>query len=125
MTKHQSALLKAIERAGGQEALARAINVPQSTISFWLNKAKKGVAAEKVAEVERITLVPRHELRPDLFPISKAATEQSASQHTPFARGEGQQGHFSRFRHLRRDHFKSDEEIEQHIAALREEWAHR
>ncbi|MEI9804689.1 MAG: YdaS family helix-turn-helix protein [Pseudolabrys sp.] len=103
MTKHQSALLKAIERAGGQEALAKAINVPQSTVSFWLNKAKKGVAAEKVADVERITLVPRHELRPDLFPLPVA----TALHDSPPQQHEGKLGHFSRYKHLRRDRFKA------------------
>lgn len=125
MTQHQAALLKAIERAGGQEALAKAINVPQSTISFWLNKAKKGVAGEKVAEVERITLVPRHELRPDLFAPPESTTKAPEPQDAASAPRDRAKGHFSRYRHLRRDHFKSAEEIERHIAALREEWAHR
>jgi len=34
-------------------------------------------------------------------------------------------GHFSRYKHVRRDHFKTGEEIEEHIRALREEWSHR
>lgn len=120
MGKHQSALLKAIERAGGQEALAKALNVPQSTVSFWLNKAKKGVAAEKVAEVERITLVPRYELRPDLYePPSSAKTERSQGKA---ALAPGRPGHFSRFKHLRRNNFATAEDVVAHIRALRDEW---
>lgn len=34
-------------------------------------------------------------------------------------------GHFSQFKHLRRNHFGTAEEIEDHICALREEWSHR
>ncbi len=34
-------------------------------------------------------------------------------------------GHFSRHKHLRRNRFKTAEEIEEHIQALREEWSHR
>ncbi|HEX5778552.1 MAG TPA: hypothetical protein VFY21_06890 [Xanthobacteraceae bacterium] len=34
-------------------------------------------------------------------------------------------GHFTRFKHLRRDHYKSAEEIEEYIRALRDEWSHR
>jgi hypothetical protein len=34
-------------------------------------------------------------------------------------------GHFSRHKSVRRNHFKTAEEIEEHIRALREEWSHR
>ena len=34
-------------------------------------------------------------------------------------------GHFTRFKHLRRSHFASAEEINAHINALRDEWARR
>jgi hypothetical protein len=34
-------------------------------------------------------------------------------------------GHFTRFKHLRRDRYKSAEEIEEYIRALRDEWSHR
>ena len=34
-------------------------------------------------------------------------------------------GHFSRFKHLRRSHFASAEEISEHISALRDEWDRR
>jgi hypothetical protein len=34
-------------------------------------------------------------------------------------------GHFSRFKHLRKNRFKTAEEIEDHIRALRDEWSHR
>jgi hypothetical protein len=34
-------------------------------------------------------------------------------------------GHFSRHKHIRRDRFRTAEEIEDHISALREEWSRR
>ena len=34
-------------------------------------------------------------------------------------------GHFSRFKHLRRSHFASAEEVSAHVSALRDEWDRR
>lgn len=34
-------------------------------------------------------------------------------------------GDFSRFKHLRRSNFRSSDEVEAHVNALRDEWAHR
>jgi hypothetical protein len=34
-------------------------------------------------------------------------------------------GHFSRFKHLRRSHFASAEEVNAHVSALRDEWDRR
>lgn len=65
---YRDALQKAIEAAGGQEILAKHLGVPQSLISYWLNKAKRGVPAERVPAIEDITGIPRHELRPDIYP---------------------------------------------------------
>lgn len=50
----------------------------------------------------------------------EAATEASGDQAGPSGAG-----HFSRHKHVRRNHFKTAEEIEEHIHALREEWSHR
>lgn len=60
-------LENAISTAGGQNALARMIGIPQSSIWKWLHKSKK-VPAEKVLLVEELTGVPRSELRPDIYP---------------------------------------------------------
>lgn len=69
----KSALRTAIEKAGGQGALAKQIGVPQSLVSYWLNKAKTGVAPERVLDVERVTGISRHDLRPDLYPRDTVA----------------------------------------------------
>lgn len=59
------ALKKAIEKAGGQTALARAIGSTQGHVSQWLRRKK--VPADKVLKIERVTGVARAELRPDIF----------------------------------------------------------
>jgi DNA-binding transcriptional regulator YdaS (Cro superfamily) len=50
---------------GGQAALAGAIGRPEETVSYWTN-GKSLVDPELVVEIERITGVSRHDLRPDL-----------------------------------------------------------
>lgn len=63
----------AIRAAGGQAALARALAqrtgkpVRQGHIWAWLHRTYR-VPAEYVLEIERVTGVSRHELRPDLYP---------------------------------------------------------
>ena len=64
ITFMDTALLKAKEVAGGNTGLAEKIGglTPQA-VSQW-----KRVPVERVLDVERITGVPRHELRPDIYP---------------------------------------------------------
>lgn len=51
------------EKAGGPAALAKALGgVSSQAVSQW-----KKVPAERVLDVERITGISRHELRPDVF----------------------------------------------------------
>lgn len=47
----------------------------------------------------------------------KDVTEKPLTTLTP--------AHFSRFRPLRRSRFQTEEELEEHLHALRDEWAHR
>ncbi|HEY4202611.1 MAG TPA: YdaS family helix-turn-helix protein [Devosiaceae bacterium] len=55
---------QAAERAGGLMALASALGIRHQTFYSW-----KRVPAERVLELERITGISRHELRPDLAAI--------------------------------------------------------
>jgi DNA-binding transcriptional regulator YdaS (Cro superfamily) len=64
----QSAIHKAVEAAGGQSALARALGKRQSTVWDWVKRGN--VPAEHVAGIEAATGIPRHVLRPDLWPPS-------------------------------------------------------
>jgi DNA-binding transcriptional regulator YdaS (Cro superfamily) len=59
-----SAIKTAIERAGGMRALARAMDVHYQSIQSWV---KTRVPAERIVDIERVTGVPREELRPDLY----------------------------------------------------------
>lgn len=57
------ALRKAIEAAGAGKALAGRIGVTPQALSQW-----RRVPARRVLDVERASGVPRHVLRPDLYP---------------------------------------------------------
>jgi DNA-binding transcriptional regulator YdaS (Cro superfamily) len=62
-----SSPLKALERAkqsiGGYRTLAATLRITPQAVSQW-----KRVPVTRVLDVERITGVPRHELRPDFYP---------------------------------------------------------
>lgn len=58
---------RAIAAAGSATALAKALGINSQAVSQW-----KRVPAERVLDVERITGVPRHELRADLYPLEAA-----------------------------------------------------
>ncbi|MCT8970617.1 helix-turn-helix domain-containing protein [Microbaculum sp. A6E488] len=53
---------------GGQKPLAAKIGTTQSQVWYWLTRSKKGVSAEFVIPIEEVTGIPRHELRPDIYP---------------------------------------------------------
>jgi DNA-binding transcriptional regulator YdaS (Cro superfamily) len=67
-TKQVVALRRAIEKLGGQSALARACGVKQGHVWHWLNKSRRA-PADYVLTIEAATGggVTRHELRPDIF----------------------------------------------------------
>ena len=65
-----SALRKAVKVAGGQTALARAVDAKQVNIWSWLNRSKR-TPPEYVIPVEKATGIPRHELRPDIYPLDE------------------------------------------------------
>jgi len=62
------ALRRAVEIAGGQAALGRRLGVKQGQVFNWLRFNKRGIPAHHVLAVEKITRVPRYELRPDVYP---------------------------------------------------------
>lgn len=59
----------AIKKAGGMRALGRALGINYQAIQSW-NK----IPAERIVDIERVTGVPREQLRPDLYDHMSAAT---------------------------------------------------
>lgn len=66
-----SAIEKAVEAAGGQQALAAAVGVKYQAVQKWLRAER--VPAERVLSIEEATGVSRHDLRPDIYPLDKAS----------------------------------------------------
>jgi len=64
----QSGLERAINRAGGVRALARLLGINASAVSRWTQ-----VPPRQILSIERLTGVPREELRPDLYLPPKPA----------------------------------------------------
>lgn len=65
MDEQTPAIEAAIKAAGTQQALADSLGIRSASISEW--KTRGRVPAERVLEVEAITGVSRHQLRPDVF----------------------------------------------------------
>lgn len=57
---------QAIAAIGTGKALAQRLGLSPMAVSGWVKRDK--IPAERVLEIERITGVSRHELRPDLYP---------------------------------------------------------
>ena len=54
---------RACDKAGGADALAKALGITSQAFYSW-----KEVPPRRVLDIERITGIPRHEIRPDLYP---------------------------------------------------------
>lgn len=65
-------IAKAIAASGSAVRLASGLGITSQAVGQW-----KKVPAERVLDVERITGVSRHELRPDLYPPPIAAPASS------------------------------------------------
>lgn len=55
-----------IEAAGGVTKFARQLGVPVATVSSW--GLRNQIPVRRVIDVERVTGIPRHQLRPDIYP---------------------------------------------------------
>lgn len=65
MESETTALDRAIDAVGTAHNLAFQVGVTPQAVSAW---RRVRVPAERVLEVERVSGVSRHELRPDIYP---------------------------------------------------------
>jgi DNA-binding transcriptional regulator YdaS (Cro superfamily) len=52
-----------VEAAGGETTLAAALNVSRQAVNKW-----RRIPVERVLHIEALTKIPRHEIRPDIYP---------------------------------------------------------
>lgn len=64
----------AIEAAGGGAELARALGIKKTSVQDWKSA---GIPASRVPAVSRVTGLPLHAIRPDLF--DAPATAEAAA----------------------------------------------
>lgn len=60
------ALKKAVKQAGGVVALAKLLGLHRQAIHQWSLPGRR-IPADHIVAIERLTGVPRQELRPDLY----------------------------------------------------------
>ncbi|RJX81292.1 chaperone [Pseudomonas sp. LS-2] len=70
----QTPLDRAIAEAGSGAALAKIVGVTPMAVSYW---KVRGVPAHQVLSIESATGVPRHDLRPDIYPESGSTLNAS------------------------------------------------
>lgn len=70
-TKQKTAILDAVKSVGGQSQLAKLLNLSTQAVNKWCVSGV--VPPSRVLKIEEITGVSRSLLRPDLYPIDKAA----------------------------------------------------
>ncbi len=61
-----SSVKQIINDSGGAIEIARILRIPVQTVYSWM--LRDVVPATRVIDIERLTGVPRHKLRPDIFP---------------------------------------------------------
>lgn len=66
-----NAVVRAAKAAGGQSALARILGCTPQNVQRMCATGR--VTAERVLQIEAATGISRHELRPDLYPLTNAA----------------------------------------------------
>jgi hypothetical protein len=118
----------------------RDIGMPYPTVSSWKQRGSipaaywrdiiQAARGRGHSEITADLLVDVHAREPQAPPAGLSEDERPfelpAAQ--PSAKDEAAAqptGHFSRFRHLRVDRFRTAAEIEDYINRLRDEWSHR
>lgn len=64
--KKTTPIARAIDALGGPAKAAAALSIENPSVVFnWLYRGQ--CSPERVLDIERLSSVPRHELRPDIF----------------------------------------------------------
>jgi hypothetical protein len=122
--------------------LARDIGLSYPTVASWKQRGSIPVAywrpiiqaagKRRHPEITADLLLELHAREPKSdsvgFGEADSAYDAEGEVRAELSRGQagpGGAGHFSRHKHVRRSRFRTAEEIEEHIQALREEWSHR
>lgn len=74
----EEAFRQAVDAVGGQSAMGRLLDVSQTSVWRWIHK-NRALPAEHVLTVEEVTAIPRHVLRPDIYPRETPASTSSAN----------------------------------------------
>jgi hypothetical protein len=116
---------------GGTTSMARVLSIGVSTASEMKRRGR--IPAEYWRDIIRASAKRGHpEITADLLAHLHAREIEAgglAEEGRPFAAdhddGQGNSGQFTRFRHLKRNRFRTLDEINDHIDALRDEWSRR
>ena len=65
------ALMQVLAHFGGRIPTSKALKTTNQCLTGWINRGH--VSAGRVLEIERRTGIPRHALRPDIYPRPKRA----------------------------------------------------
>ncbi len=68
-----ASLRAAVTAAGSQSALADVCGCTQGAVWQMLNKQRPRLSVQYVLKVESALNIPRHMLRPDIYPLAAAA----------------------------------------------------
>jgi len=79
-TPEKAALRRAIQQAGGTGAVSAALAVHKTAPAFWLRSC---LPVRRVLEIETLSGVSRHELRPDIYPPPPADAVHHAADQMP------------------------------------------
>jgi hypothetical protein len=122
--------------------LARDIGMSYATVSAWKQRGSipaaywrdliRAARRRGHPEITADLLVDLHAREPTVAISGFGEDETRFEPHADAVHRDAEDeakpkgtGHFSRFKHLRRSHFASAEEISAHISALRDEWDRR
>jgi len=75
-TKNQSVLNKVLKEHGGPAGLGAKLSISKQAVGKWTQ-----VPVDRVLDIENITGVSRHDLRPDIYPLDDKYKASSGIRH--------------------------------------------